>query len=191
MNIPKNAPLVYVSFSAEINQVTTENLISVMANCANLEVQRVYLLLSTPGGSVMNGLNLYNVLLGMPFELIIHNVGSVNSIGNTIFLSGNKRYGTATATFMFHGVGFNARQNQRFEEKALLEHLARIREEQRTIGRIISKYTALSEGEIAKLFRKAQTKDVNFALQKGFIHEIKEVNIQSGCPTISLVVSKG
>ena len=70
-----------------------------MTNCATSQVQRVYLLLSTPGGSVMNGMNLYNVLKGMPFELITHNVGNVDSIGNVIFLAGEKRYATANATF--------------------------------------------------------------------------------------------
>ncbi|MBN1862340.1 MAG: ATP-dependent Clp protease proteolytic subunit [Dehalococcoidales bacterium] len=190
MDIPENSPLVYVSFSAEINQNTTESLISVLANCSNSKVQQVYLLLSTPGGSVMNGLNLYNVLKGMPFELIIHNVGSVNSIGNTVFLSGEKRYATATATFMFHGVGFNTNQNQRFEEKALREHLARIMGEQKIIGQIIIKHTNLSEKEVAQLFREAQTKDADFAISKGIIHEIKEVNIQPGCPVISLTFKR-
>lgn len=191
MNIPKKSPLVYITFSAGINQVSTETLISVVSNCANLEVQKVCLLLSTPGGSVVNGLNLYNVLLDMPFELIIHNVGIVNSIGNTLFLAGKERYATKTATFMFHGVGVPILQGQRLDEKALLEHLTRVRGEQRTIGRIISERTALSETEIAKLFREAQTKDVDFALEKGLIHEIRAVNIQAGCPIIPIVVSKG
>ena len=60
---------VYVSFSAEINANTTESLISVMATLVNQRAKAVHLLLSTPGGNVMNGLNLYNVLLGLPFEL--------------------------------------------------------------------------------------------------------------------------
>ena len=158
MNIPRKAPLVYISFSAGINQVSTENLIGVMSNCANLEVQKVCLLLSTPGGMVVNGLNLYNVLLGMPFELIVHNVGVVNSIGNTIFLAGKKRYATKTATFMFHGVGVPIRQDQRLDEKSLLEHLRRVRDEHRTIGRIISEYTYIAAAEIAHSFRDTRNK---------------------------------
>jgi ATP-dependent protease ClpP protease subunit len=190
MNIPKNAPLVYITVSAEINQVVTENLIATMTSCASSEVQTVYVLLSTPGGKVMNGLNLYNVLLGVPFDLVMHNVGCVNSIGNTIFLAGKKRYANPMATFMFHGVGFNVQQNQRFEEKQLLENLTRIRSEQKTIGQIISKHTSLSEKEIARFFREAQTKDAQFALDKGIIHEIKQAQITPGCPTISLIASK-
>ena len=119
MNIPQGAPLVYVSFSAEINVNTTESLISIMANCANSQVQKVYLLLSTGGGQVMEGMNLYNVLKGMPFELTTHNVGNVDSIGNVIFLAGSKRYATPNATFMFHGVGFNVSQGQRLDSMSL------------------------------------------------------------------------
>jgi ATP-dependent protease ClpP protease subunit len=88
LQVQAGAPIVYVSFSAEINPSTTESLISLMANLANLQVQEVYLLLSTPGGSVMNGMNIYNALRAMPFKLTTHNVGNVDSIGNTIFLAG-------------------------------------------------------------------------------------------------------
>ena len=35
MDIPQNAPLAYVSFSAEISTDTTESLISIMSNLAN------------------------------------------------------------------------------------------------------------------------------------------------------------
>ena len=80
----------YVSFSAEINPHTTESLLSVMANLVNQRVKAVHLLLSTPGGRVMNGLNIYNVLIGLPIELVTHNVGNVDSIGNAIFLAGHE-----------------------------------------------------------------------------------------------------
>ena len=95
MDIPKGCPVVYISFSADIRQPTTENLITTLATCANAQVKQVYLLLSTLGGQVTNGFNLYNVMKGMPFELVTHNVGSVNSIGNVVFLAGSKRYATS------------------------------------------------------------------------------------------------
>ena len=190
LNIPQGTPIVYISFSAEINQTTTESLISTMGNLANLQVQQVYLLLSTPGGSVMNGVNLYNVLRGMPFELITHNVGSVNSVGNTVFLTGAKRYAVPSSTFMFHGVGITVPQNARLEEKNLRERLEGILSDQRKIGDIISQHTSLSDREVADLFREAQTKDLNFAIEKGIIHEIRDVQIPKGCPVVSLVFKR-
>ncbi len=190
MEIPVGAPLVYISFSAEISLKTIESLIAVMSNCANLKVQKVALLLSTPGGMVMEGMNLYNVLKGMPFELIMHNVSNVDSIGNVIFLAGKKRYATSTATFMFHGVGFNANQGQRFEEKDLRERLDGVLSNQKRIGAVISRHTKLTEDEVAGLFLQAQTKDANFAVEKGIIHEIREVQIPDGIPVISLVFQR-
>jgi ATP-dependent protease ClpP protease subunit len=189
VTIPKDAPLVYVSFSAEINPNSTENLIAAMADCANSNVKQVYLLLSTPGGNVKEGLNLYNVLKGMPFELITHNAGNVDSIGNAVFLAGNKRYATKHSTFMFHGVGFTI-QNQRIEQKDTEEKLNTILSEQLRIGNVISERTKLSPDEVAGLFRQAQTKDAQFALDKRIIDEIKDIQITAGCPVISLVFKR-
>jgi len=189
MEIPKGASLVYVSFSAEINPTTTESLIAVMANCANAEVKKVYLMLSTPGGRVMDGMNLYTVLQGMPFELVTHNVGNVDSIGNVVFLAGQKRYAAPNATFMFHGVGFTI-ANTRLEEKDCRERLGNILSDQTRMGNVIAAHTNLSKEEIAELFKEAQTKDANFAIDKGIIHEIRKLQITSGCPIISLVFKR-
>ncbi|MEE9167283.1 MAG: ATP-dependent Clp protease proteolytic subunit [Candidatus Neomarinimicrobiota bacterium] len=190
MDIQQNAPLVYVSFSAEISPATTESLINVMSRLANLEVREVYLLLSTPGGSVMNGMNLYNVLEGMPFELSIHNVGNVDSIGNAIFLAGQKRYATPNATFIFHGVGFNSPENQRLEEKYFREKLGGLLSDQKRIGDIITGHTDITKQEIEELFRETQTKDATFALDKGLIHEIRSVEIVPGTPIVPLVFKR-
>lgn len=92
---------VYVSFSAEINANTTESLIALLSDLSNKGTQRVYLMLSTPGGSVMHGITLYNVLRAFPFRLTTHNVGNVDSIGNAIFLAGEERLASPHSTFMF------------------------------------------------------------------------------------------
>jgi ATP-dependent protease ClpP protease subunit len=120
--------IVYVPFSAEINANTSESLIAVMANCANHK--EVYLMLSTSGGIVMNGLNLYNVMRATPFKLITHNVGNVDSIGNALFLTGVERYACPHSTFMFHGVGLNTQPKTRLEEKSTRETLNSILAEQ-------------------------------------------------------------
>src|SRR6059058_4371376 len=60
-------PTTYISFCAEINQQTTETLLGVCGELANKGTQIVYLMLSTPGGGVMHGLTIYNVLRSMPF----------------------------------------------------------------------------------------------------------------------------
>jgi ATP-dependent Clp protease, protease subunit len=181
---------VYVSFSAEINAATTESLISVMSNLVNQKAKIVYLLLSTPGGNVMHGLNLFNLLRGLPFELITHNVGNVDSIGNAIFLAGSKRYATAHSTFMFHGVGFDLNGPLRLEEKFLRERLDSIMSDQKRIGSIIVERTQITEDSVSELFLEAKTKDAAFAVSNGIIDEIRDVQIPAGGPVISLVFKR-
>jgi ATP-dependent Clp protease protease subunit len=180
------AAVTYISFSAEINPNTTEALIAAMADCAKKGAQEVYLMLSTPGGSVMNGMNLYNVLRGMPFKLTVHNVGSVNSIGNAVFLAGSSRYAAPHSTFVFHGIGFTASAGLRFEEKDLRERLNSVLADRKRIGAIIAEHTNLSERDIAGLFREAQTKDAAYALKCGIVHDIRDVQIPAGTPIVSL-----
>lgn len=185
-----NPKTTYISFSAEIVPKTMETLIAACGEQANKGVETVYLLLSTSGGSVMHGINLYNVLRAFPFKLITHNVGNVDSIGNAVFLAGTERYACPQSTFMFHGVGFNVKAEQRLEEKLLRERLDSIMKDQKRIGSIIGQHTKLKAKEIGDLFREARTKDADFALSAGIIHEIREVNIPSGNPIISLVFQR-
>jgi ATP-dependent protease ClpP protease subunit len=180
----------YVSFSAEINPNTTESLISVMANLVNQRVKTIHLLMSTPGGSVMNGMNVYNILRGLPVELITHNVGNVDSIGNAIFLAGSKRYATAQSTFMFHGVGFDIPNRVRLEEKHLKEQLQSVLSDQKRIGAIITERTKITEEDASVLFREAQTKNATDAVSLGIVHEIRDVQIPVGGPVVSLVFQR-
>jgi ATP-dependent Clp protease protease subunit len=187
---PQPPQTVYISFSAEIIPHTTESLIATVANFVNQGVKQIYLLLSTPGGSVMHGMNLYNVLKAMPVELITHNVGNVDSIGNAVFLAGSKRYACPNSTFMFHGVGFDVRQQIRMEEKFLRERLDSIGADQKRIGDIISQRTRISKEDVEKLFLEAQTKDATFAASCGIIEEIRDVQIPTGSTVVALVFQR-
>jgi ATP-dependent Clp protease protease subunit len=190
---PVVLPLItrYVSFSAEINVQTTESLIALLAQYANEGVQVVYLMLSTPGGSVMHGLNLYNVLRGMPFKLITHNVGNVDSIGNAVFLAGEERYASPHATFMFHGVAFMSQAvGETYEEKILRERLGSVLADQKRIGSIIQERSQIGEADAAALFREAQTKDSAYAAGVGLVHEVKDVQIPAGSPVAAFVFKR-
>ena len=138
----------------------------------------------------MNGMNLYNMMRAMPFKLITHNVGNVDSIGNTIFLAGEERYASPHSTFMFHGVGFNMPEGVRLEEKLLRERLDGILADQKRIGSVIEERTQLPTNKIKALFREAGTKDAPYAASVGIVHEIRELQIPAGSPVISLVFQR-
>lgn len=181
---------VYISFSTDITPSSAEMLLKTCCELATKGVKTLYLLISTPGGNVINGINLYNLLRALPCKIVTHNVASINSIGNVLFLAGDDRYANPGATFMFHGVGINAPPNMRFEEKNLLEWLDTIQADQRQIGSIISSRTDFSSEEIEKLFLQAATKDAEFAKDKGIINEIREAKIPSGAPVVQLIFQR-
>ncbi|MGD0201097.1 MAG: ATP-dependent Clp protease proteolytic subunit [Bryobacteraceae bacterium] len=197
--LQQNPPhTIYINFSAEIIPGTTETLIATVANASNQGVKTVYLMLSTPGGQVMNGLNLYNVLRGLPVELITHNVGNVDSIGNMVFMAGAKRYACRASTFMFHGVAAHLQATVASNtgpltvlgEKELRERLGAVQADQNRIGAIIKDRTRLDETAIETLFLEAQTKDANWALSCGVIDEIREIQVPPGSPVVSLVFQR-
>jgi ATP-dependent protease ClpP protease subunit len=180
----------YVSFSAEINANTTESLIAAMTNCVGQGIREVQLLLSTPGGQVMNGINLYNVLRAFPFKLVTHNVGNVDSIGNAIFLAGEERYACEHSTFMFHGVAAGVQEATQLGARQLREHLASVQADELRIGSIIEQRTNLGHREVLALFREARTKDAAYAVSTGIVHKIKDVQFTPGSPIIALVFQR-
>ena len=181
---------VYISFNAQVAPQTIQPLLALCAQAVTQQVKKVYLLLSTPGGDVQMGMTAYNMLKGMPFELITHNVGAVNSIGNVIFLAGEKRYCVPHSTFMFHGVGFNAPGDMRFEEKFLRERLDSVVADQKQIGAVIVDRTKISSDAVKELFREAKTKDPAYALDNGIVHKILDVKIPAGAAIQQLVFQR-
>jgi ATP-dependent Clp protease protease subunit len=180
----------YVSFSAEINAHTTESLIAMMADFANQGVAEVQLLLSTPGGVVMNGINLFNVLRALPFKLVTHNVGNVDSIGNVIFLAGEDRYAAPHSTFMFHGCQANTPPGTQLDSKRLREVLDNIDADELRIASIVEQRSKLDEAQIRTFFREAHTMNAAEAVGAGIIDEIRDVQIPAGSPVVALVFQR-
>ena len=180
---------VYVVFTAEIVPKTVEPLIQAISNLAQKGIPEVHLAFSTPGGNVMTGITLYNFLRAVPFKLTIHNIGNVDSIGNAVFLSADKRLACQHSTFMFHGVGFD-RPAGRYEEKSLREMLDGLDSDQRRIRDIIVERTGISKDEVQSLFREAQTHTAELARKRGIVHEIAEFKFPANAPVISFVFQR-
>jgi ATP-dependent Clp protease, protease subunit len=179
----------YVSFNSEVNQITGPALIATVGQQVSQGFNELHLLLSTPGGHVAQGIAIYNMLRALPISITTYNVGSVNSIGNVIFLAGTKRYASQTSSFMFHGVGFDV-QAARFEEKMLKERLQGIQNDQQLIGDIIVRHTKISSDEVDKLFLEAAFVSTTEAKRRGIIHDILDVQIPPGAPFLQLVFQR-
>ncbi len=188
---PKDKPAkpLYVSFLAEVNPTTTEVLIGAIGGQLQHGFDELHLLLSTPGGNVREGVALYNMLMGLPLKVITHNVGSVNSIGNVVYLAGSERYANRTSSFMFHGVGFDI-ANTRFEEKGLIEKLDNLRNDQGLISEIITRRTKIRAREVNRLFLRAAFLRADEAKTRGIVHKIRDIKVPKGVTFIQLVFKR-
>lgn len=193
MTTPTNVKgnTVYLSFTADINPQTTQSLIAGCAQYANAGAQCIYLLFSTPGGQIRDGISCYNVLRALPIKLITHNTGNVDSIGNVVFLAGEERYCSPNATFMFHGVGMPIFADTRLEQKQVEELRDSLRADTNKISAVIeSRATFPNRETIDELFYQQSTKDAAFAKEHGLVHDIRDINIPPGS-TVEQFVFEG
>jgi len=179
---PRSA--VYVSFVAAINDQSVTTLIRTMSELVNQGASEIHLLFSSGGGSVGLGFALYNTLNALPIKLVTYNVGNVDSIANVVFLSGEERYAASSATFMFHGVTWGA-PNPITGQQAR-EAVANIGADEARIAAVIAERTNLPQSDVELFFREAATKDAQYALEHGFIQEIRNAAIPSGAPIVAL-----
>ncbi|MDO8472381.1 MAG: ATP-dependent Clp protease proteolytic subunit [Dehalococcoidia bacterium] len=179
---------VYFTFHDAIN---LESANRVMDFCAKAVLQykpkRLYFLFSSGGGLVDSGVTLFNYLRGLPQEIIMHNVGSIDSIANAVFLAGDVRYATPISAFLLHGISWTFQQGAQLTYSQMQETISRFDAAEHLSAQIIGERSKLPEQEVRDLFRQGQSKDPKFALDKGLIHEIREVNIPMGAPLHSII----
>lgn len=179
---------VYMSFMDQVNEKTTQALLNVIGQYTSKGVEYIHLLLSTTGGSVVAGIDIYNKLRALPITLTTYNTGSINSVGNLLYLAGEKRYAVPSCSFMFHGVGINVGQNQRLEEKNLRDQLSSIQRDQERLAKILEeRCNNIDATEARNLFLEAAFITPVQAKDMGLVHEVREVRIPKGVPFLSLV----
>jgi ATP-dependent Clp protease protease subunit len=140
----------------------------------------LYIHFASGGGDVDSGFVLYNYLTSLQGQMpvVMHNTGTVDSIANVVFLGARERYAAPNASFLFHGVSmnFNGAQNGTM----LREALSRMEGMEQRIAATIMQHTALSLPELRQLFAQGQSKNVDFALEKGVIQAVRNPTIPVG-----------
>ena len=185
----KVAPIHYLSFSAEINQITTEQLLAAVSNLASQGTQEIHLLLSTTGGIVNCGISIYNTLRALPCKIVTYNVANVDSIGIVVFLAGEERFACQSATFGFHGVSQIVPGGQpiSLDAKLLSDWRESVSVNNLRIGQIYAKHITLDAEGIGQLFVEATTKQAGWAESVSLIHAIREPEVPPGVPIGSFV----
>lgn len=125
--------VVYATFAGQLDQNSTGavgRLFNGLTTATQKGVKAVHLLFQTTGGTVTDGICLYNFFRTLPIGLSIYNAGGVSSIGVIAYLGASRRYTSAHATFMVHRSYFSPVAANSDRLKALAEAL--VLDDQRT-----------------------------------------------------------
>ena len=183
-------PPAYISFSADVNITTAEQLQAVAANVVSQGHPEMHLLLSTPGGAVQYGITIYNFLRSLPIKVVTHNLGNVDSIGLVIFLAGEERYACPHTTFMLHGVALQVGSPTSLFERNIKDSLSRLGADQERIKGIYADRAGIPMDETESLFLKETTISAEDAQARGIVHEVRQLSVAAGSPILQLVFNR-
>lgn len=91
-----------IHFSGPINPATASQLQSATLGAISQGAAELRYHVSTDGGSTMYGFALYNLIRSLPIPVTMHNIGSVESMGNILFLAADRRLAAPHSRFLLH-----------------------------------------------------------------------------------------
>jgi ATP-dependent Clp protease protease subunit len=169
-------PVQYIVFTADVQAAQAGRLRAAITQAANAK-NDIYLIISSGGGNVAEGLGLAAFMKTIPFEITTHNVGQIDSVAGVIFAAGTKRYCNAQASFMFHGVTMHFEKVDYIESqmKEQYNQMVRLRE---SLATAFANYTGLNIADVNALMVDGGTiLSAEAALSKTIIHEVRDARL--------------
>jgi ATP-dependent Clp protease protease subunit len=94
-----------IFLNSEVNQQTVMSLImQILILSGEDEEAPIYFYINSPGGSVMDGLALFDVMRAVPNKIITICVGQAASMGSFLLSAGDKRFALPNSRLMYHQV---------------------------------------------------------------------------------------
>lgn len=91
-----------IHFTGPINSSTTGQLIRKCSDAINNGASELVIKIATMGGECSYGFSLFNFLTSLPIPVHTHNLGTVESMGNIIYLAGEHRTACRHSKFLIH-----------------------------------------------------------------------------------------
>lgn len=91
-----------IHFTGPINSSTCGQLINKCSQAIKQDASELIIKIATMGGECSYGFSLYNFLMSLPIPVNTHNLGTIESMGNIIFLAGQRRTACHHSKFLFH-----------------------------------------------------------------------------------------
>ncbi len=171
-----------VTFVGPMHYPATKNLRNLCCQLAGNGVPEIYLQFSSTGGSLVEGFALYNFLRSLPTKLTTHNIGSVESIENIVFLAADQRYACSETHFLFHGFDWAFGDNQSLVHERIKEISMSLSADEMRFVEMLKGRAGMTDIDIQNLdlFRKSVVVNTTDAKKYGLIHDIRDAKIPAG-----------
>jgi ATP-dependent protease ClpP protease subunit len=93
---------VYGIFASVIDQNAVARVANAAAIASSNGVPHVHMAFQTMGGTVPDGVALYNLFKAFPVPITLYNIGSISSAGVIAYLGAANRVASSLSTFMIH-----------------------------------------------------------------------------------------
>ena len=89
-------------FVGPIDQQASQRIAGALTIAVNNSISHIHMAFQSAGGTVADGVCIYNLLRASPIPITTYNVGSVSSAGVIAYLGAQTRGVSSTGTFMIH-----------------------------------------------------------------------------------------
>lgn len=165
---------------APVANHTADALMRAIDHKLSRNIDRLHVMLSTPGGSVFHGLSIHNLLRGAPIPVTTYNFGSVDSIGVVIFCAGQERICVPHARFLVHNVSFGLQNGVMLDDKQLAEKLKLLHSDQGNIAKVIADASGKKQKEVLKIMDQRTTLSPEKAKDIGLVTDIRSQLFNEG-----------
>ena len=178
---------VYINFKGAVNASSANPLIEHVTQKLGEGYNRFIVLISSNGGSVFDGISVYNFLKGVPAVVETHAYGSVDSIASVIFCAGGLRLSVPNCRFLLHDIGFDVVKPTRFDERLVDERLKGIQLDRGNIAKIIAENCEKTPGEVEQDMLGNTILDAEQAKDYGLVHEIRTQLFPEGAEVTNIL----
>lgn len=175
----------YIVFTADVQIPQAGKLRTALTEAANAG-NDIYLLISSGGGNIFEGMSIAEFLRTLPVNITTHNIGQIDSIAGVIFAAGTTRYANTNSSFLFHGVTMHYEKKD-FIESQLEEQYLNLKRMRENITATFAAYSGLSLAVTEALMISGATiLSPQEALSKVIIHEVRDAAIPPGSQIITI-----
>jgi ATP-dependent protease ClpP protease subunit len=164
-----------INFEQPINPGSLGDLERRINESVDAGLKEITIAVTSPGGSLVPTLQLYERLISLPIKLKTHGVRAVDSAANVLFLAGSERTAHPHTAFLFHSAYVPVRQGlTRAQAEENSQELQRL---EQTLAQLYLARTRLSSTAIAQFSQESVVYDARTALRLGIIDRIERLSL--------------